>query len=775
MQATLGTTRHLLARLGALTSMCALSIALTPLTAGASPTWSLQALASPTSVGATSASIAPISCPTSTLCFAAESHLISGGGGASILKWQGSAWSAVALPTVTTKAVTAIYALTCPSSTSCTALGAYGSPSYPDGLAAISWDGTSWTATAITTPNLGGGGNRTAGLSCLDASDCVAATTIAPSGGGELGYTLVTMTEASGTWSTSTRNLTSAFSSAAITSLYCASLTSCVAVGQGSGASPTLTEAATATLSGSTWSYSLTTIGVNRSTLRSLWCSSVTQCWAVGSVGAGNLTHGLEAGLSGTTWTLGSIAFANTTTTNELDSIICHDVSHCEAVGSAVNAIGGATRLAYGAYFGSWSMSLPSYPNLSATSANVIDAVACPTSTTCLFAGGQSPTLAGVATPNSASEFAYTAVSGTITTAAVPAISPVPSARLTAVSCATTTHCVAIGVGQRISGLLAPVVETWNGSSWTSSTITMPKSTAGQFLSISCPSATSCAAVGLAVKWTVTSPSTSTTTDVPLIATLSGTKWTVTVPKSPITQASELTDVACPKLGSCIAVGSGLILGGSFHFVLSAGKWTGGKFTSPTGVKNPISPSISCLSASYCVAVATPNFSTRSAVWTRHGTVWAVSMTPSVAGSPRLNSISCWATSQCNAVGVLGAKAELARLNGTKWTFTSVAGPASSQISMSDVTCASATNCTAIGAVTGPLPSPGDVAATFTISGSSVTYSLPAPVTVPGGSPNVQTLSSVACPKGGTCRAVGALQVFGPNGVTTLQPIVAHP
>jgi hypothetical protein len=70
-----------------------------------------------------------------------------------------------------------------------------------------------------------------------------------------------------------------------------------------------------------------------------------------------------------------------------------------------------------------------------------------------------------------------------------------PALSLRAVSCASSSACTAIGWLNTRSGA-EPVAERWDGSSWSPQPIPTPRDS--DILRVSCPSLTSCFAVGYA-------------------------------------------------------------------------------------------------------------------------------------------------------------------------------------------------------------------------------------------------------------------------------------
>src|SRR4051812_1695863 len=66
------------------------------------------------------------------------------------------------------------------------------------------------------------------------------------------------------------------------------------------------------------------------------------------------------------------------------------------------------------------------------------------------------------------------------------------------VSCPAASTCVAVGASAQRGSHDTPAVERWDGTSWTVDTLPHSYGPYGQLESVSCPSATSCMAVGRA-------------------------------------------------------------------------------------------------------------------------------------------------------------------------------------------------------------------------------------------------------------------------------------
>jgi hypothetical protein len=138
----------------------------------------------------------------------------------------------------------------------------------------------------------------------------------------------------------------------------------------------------------------------------------------------------------------------------------------------------------------------------------------------------------------------------------VPSPSPAPYSQLSGVSCPTATSCVAVGSqGNAQATVFLTLAESWNGSSWT----VVPSPSYGPDLNflaaVSCTSPTNCVAVG---DWLTggTEPE-----DRTLVETWNGVSWAFVPSPSPSPRpdtigAIWLWGLSCASATSCAAVGS---------------------------------------------------------------------------------------------------------------------------------------------------------------------------------------------------------------------------
>ncbi|HEU5253374.1 MAG TPA: hypothetical protein VFU16_08640 [Solirubrobacterales bacterium] len=175
------------------------------------------------------------------------------------------------------------------------------------------------------------------------------------------------------------------------------------------------------------------------------------------------------------------------------------------------------------------------------------------------------------------------------------------SEALLAVSCSSSTNCLAVG-----KAASKPFAERWNGSEWSLSSVPNPTGAVNaSLLGVSCTAANACMAVGSYAK--------SETKQRTLAASFNGNAWTVLTSPNPAKEGDAiLRDVSCLSGTSCIAAGS---------------------LASPTAV------------------FLTEEESTLALSW--NGTAWSLQSSPNGAGSlfSSFNAISCPAATACTVAG----------------------------------------------------------------------------------------------------------------------------
>jgi hypothetical protein len=115
-----------------------------------------------------------VSCVSSSSCTAVGNYINSTGVTRSLAEsWNGTRWSVVPSPNNGTSVTeNALFGLSCASASSCTAVGHSNSIGGNTRTLAESWNGTKWSLVSI--PNEGTGSNILFGASCASASSCTA-------------------------------------------------------------------------------------------------------------------------------------------------------------------------------------------------------------------------------------------------------------------------------------------------------------------------------------------------------------------------------------------------------------------------------------------------------------------------------------------------------------------------------------------------------------------------------------------------------------------------
>jgi concanavalin A-like lectin/glucanase superfamily protein len=243
---------------------------------------------------------------------------------------------------------------------------------------------------------------------------------------------------------------------------------------------------------------------------------------------------------------------------------------------------------------------------------------------------------------------------------------------LFSVSCPAANLCMATGFYFTNTGQGGAITERWNGTKWEIELSPVPEQSTSYLYGVSCVSATWCEAVGYA---------TTNGLPAPMAEHWDGSKWEIQpTPTLEGMKATVLTTVSCPTATSCEAMGIYENSAGQFPV---AEHWDGSKWglqtvPIPTGTNKAVRlMSVSCGTATSCEAVgtyqSTSNIRTAFAErWTEGK--WEVQSTPYPTGSAEsfLLGVSCEAVKSCMATGVYvtgsGQTIPLAsRWNGTKW------------------------------------------------------------------------------------------------------------
>ena len=264
------------------------------------------------------------------------------------------------------------------------------------------------------------------------------------------------------------------------------------------------------------------------------------------------------------------------------------------------------------------------------------------------------------------------------------------SASLVGVSCPSTTSCFAVGSYTKFP-IVRTLIEHWNGSRWAIMSSPNPtKSRTSQLAGVSCPSETSCFAVGFSLGGGIR----------PLVEHWNGSRWSFMMNRSPPNDAS-LGSVSCPSAKSCFAVGRYDSFRGGFAVKSVVEHWNGrGSWSTMLGTPNPTSDTalggVSCPSPTNCFAVG---YSNRSVIehWGGRGD-WSVMASPDLGFGSVLGGVSCSNTTSCVAIGTSASilYGVVEQWNGKSWSLSStVSLPV--QFGLAGVSCPRTNNCFAVG------------------------------------------------------------------------------
>jgi hypothetical protein len=268
---------------------------------------------------------------------------------------------------------------------------------------------------------------------------------------------------------------------------------------------------------------------------------------------------------------------------------------------------------------------------------------------------------------------------------------------LDAVSCSTRSACVALG------GSLG--AEAWNGATWVSQRVPGPALAGDALFGVSCTSRRACTAAG----YYDTSEQTGT---IPLVDRWNGRTW-VRQPTPALVgfggfSTGRLHGVSCGSRTNCVAVGDYQKAPGT-TLVPLVEAWNGTRWT----VQAAPSPSpaggeldgVWCGSADACVAVGwsgdyRTSLQALAVGW--NGSTWAVQPAPSEPFF--LSQVSCSSASACTAIGYRdvpplgtgGFQALTERWDGSTWAIQQNL-PASGNVFLAGVSCSTASSCTAVG------------------------------------------------------------------------------
>jgi hypothetical protein len=306
--------------------------------------------------------------------------------------------------------------------------------------------------------------------------------------------------------------------------------------------------------------------------------------------------------------------------------------------------------------------SVVSSPNVAGAD-NWLRAVSCTTSTFCMAVGGVLPPSADEAPLSEA----WNGKTVRLLSMPNPLAGAEGDADLSSVSCTSPTFCMAVGdYNSNSAGVGGGLIEQWNGTTWAMTT-PLPQ---GFLDGVSCVSTTFCFAVG----WSAASTAE--------IMQWNGLSWIQVANPAP-TPFSSLGSVKCTSIDFCMAIG-GIVE-----------EWNGAVWTLDAMQSVIPDDFLACPTSTFCMAT-----DTLSGIVQWNGSVWSVS-TAGTSGQD-IGAISCLTPTSCMAVGDVEIANGVYRTfveqwNGANWTVMTSANSPRTNNGLLGVKCTSATFCMAVG------------------------------------------------------------------------------
>jgi hypothetical protein len=312
-------------------------------------TWKIQA--PPSLPRSSNAQLWGVACPSARSCTAVGQITNSSDFQTALAEhWNGRAWTTQTVPNpVGAAAGSLLFGISCSSATSCTAVGYQLSSAWdpePEPLAEH-WNGRAWTAQATPIPSGSAAGSLQA-VSCVSTTSCTAV-------GYAYGYADGTSTP--GTllvehWNGRTWAVQDApnpykpgpRASSTLTGVSCTSARSCIAVGYfdpPSGPTDVSTRLLAEHWNGRTWAVQDAPLpaGTNKDMFNAVSCHSATACTAAGFTASddSSATSTVAERWNGRTWTIARTPNPAGSPSNLLTGVSCVSSTACSAVGSSAN------------------------------------------------------------------------------------------------------------------------------------------------------------------------------------------------------------------------------------------------------------------------------------------------------------------------------------------------------------------------------------------------------------------------------------------------------
>jgi hypothetical protein len=326
-----------------------------------------------------------------------------------------------------------------------------------------------------------------------------------------------------------------------------------------------------------------------------LWavsCAGQRACTAVGDHNSGGHYHLVVKRERNGQWTLQQAPVPRGAKDAILLGVSCTAASTCAAAGWFSKGRADRTLVEVESPEHTWSVART--PDVG-PGANQLDGISCSSTDVCAAVGYQS---VGAAYQT----LVEIDRGGSWSVVPSPNTSPVLDNALNAVSCTGPHDCTAVGIARGVSGNLSPLVERWNGTSWTMVTSAVPAgSTDAELYGVSCTGPSTCTAVGQYANGSSYQT---------LVEAWNGSGFVAVASPDATTSAQNLLQsVSCAALGHCTAVGA-YFDGASQRSLIETethGVWSLPPPTTGSPTNFAFLYGVSCPTAASCTAVGGAN------------------------------------------------------------------------------------------------------------------------------------------------------------------------
>jgi hypothetical protein len=548
--------------------------------------------------------------------------------------WDGIQWERVDSPNTDTYQDNTLFGVACSSATECWAVGGFN-----NGTLIEHWDGVAWTIASSPSPS-GTGSDSLFDVTCESASDCWAVGSYLNWSSPQTYQTLVEHWDGL-SWNVvgSPNAQLSRYNSNQLHSVTCNSATDCWAVGYAADLSNGGYASLVEHWDGHAWSLTSSATNDNVTELRRVTCASANDCWIAGN----SAGHTITQHWNGSSWSVVSSVDKDPAQWNALHGLACLDETDCWAVGDYSDYKAGVNQSLAEHWNGqSWGIVSSANPNKIVIRAepNELHGVTCVSDSDCWAVGH-------VANLNAETYYSTLIEHWDGKEWTIAELRPVSDSytELESVTCLASWDCWAAGYAG-----IQTLIEHWDGNVWTVVPSPSVPPTFNSIHNIACTSASDCWAVGSAGDNTSGGA-------FPLIERWDGTSWTVAAaPPVSGVSSSGLHDVACTSASECWAVGSAQISGVQRSETIIA-RWNGSTWVladSPNPGNYNYLTGVSCASASDCWATGYYADGTAYQLLLEHWNGGSWSVVPALTSSnwnKYPENVTCASSSECWLVG----------------------------------------------------------------------------------------------------------------------------